>query len=78
MTRLEKKLPNYQVNIPAAVRFDRQLSAHAKFLYGEIKALCDKEGYCWASNRYLAALYSVDKKVISRWVKQLESTNMYR
>ena len=78
MTQLEKKLPNYQVNIPAAIRFDRQLSAHAKLLYGEIKALCDKEGYCWASNRYLAALYGVKKETISYWLRQLKNLQLIR
>jgi len=67
-----QKLPTYQVNIPATVRFDRRLSAHTKLLNGEIKALCDKKGYCWASNRYLSWLYGVDRKVISRWIQQLE------
>ena len=63
MSQTEKKLPTYQVNIPAnAVRFDRKLSPHAKLLYGEIKALCDKKGYCWANNRYLASLYGVEKR----------------
>ncbi|MEO0331163.1 MAG: helix-turn-helix domain-containing protein [Bacteroidota bacterium] len=68
------KTPTYQVNLPAAVRFDRTLSAHARLLYGEIKALCDQQGYCWASNQYLARLYKVQKETISVWLRQLRKS----
>jgi hypothetical protein len=78
MSQTEKKLPTYQVNIPAQVRFDRLLSAHAKLLYGEIKALCDKKGYCWATNRYLASLYGVKKETISYWLRQLKNRQLIR
>ena len=65
------KRPTYHTNLPPQVRFDRQLSANAKLLYGEIKALCDQQGYCWAGNDYLASLYGVQAKVVSRWINQL-------
>ena len=65
------KYPTYQINLPAKVRFDRTLSAHARLLYGEIKALCDQQGYCWASNQYLARLYGVQKETVSVWLRQL-------
>ncbi|MEM9674307.1 MAG: helix-turn-helix domain-containing protein [Bacteroidota bacterium] len=68
------KTPTYQVNLPAAVRFDRTLSAHARLLYGEIKALCDQQGYCWASNQYLARLYQVQKETVSVWLRQLRTS----
>jgi len=65
------KYPAYQINIPAAVRFDKKLLPNAKLLYGEIKALCDQKGYCWAGNDHLATLYGVKAKVVSRWINQL-------
>jgi len=65
------KYPAYQINIPAAVRFDKYLLPNAKLLYGEIKALCDQQGYCWAGNNHLANLYGVQTKVVSRWINQL-------
>lgn len=65
------KYPTYQINIPAGVRFDKNLLPNAKLLYGEIKALCDQQGYCWAGNNHLADLYGVQAKVVSRWISQL-------
>ena len=66
------KQPTYHTILPPQVRFDTKLLANAKLLYGEIKALCDQQGYCWASNHYFARLYSVEKKAVSRWIAQLE------
>ena len=63
--------PNFYAIIPANVRYDKELCANAKLLYGEITSLCNKEGYCWATNSHFAELYNVSNKSISSWVKQL-------
>jgi hypothetical protein len=63
--------PNYYAIIPAAVRYDENLPANAKLLYGEITALTNSKGYCWATNEYFARLYKVDKKTISKWIQLL-------
>lgn len=62
---------NYFAVIPANVRYDKEVTANAKLLYGEIAALSNKEGYCWASNEYFADLYEVTTKSISDWIGQL-------
>lgn len=64
--------PNYYAIIPANVRYDDLLCANAKLLYGEITALCSKEGYCWAGNDYFAKKYKTTKKTISRWINSLK------
>lgn len=61
----------YYVIIPACVRYDENLVPSAKLLYGDIAALANEKGYCWATNDYFAKLYKVSKKSISMWIKSL-------
>lgn len=68
---MEKK-PNYYAVIPADVRYDTELKANEKILYGEISALLDKAGECYASNTYFANLYKVDPSTISKWINSLK------
>lgn len=65
-------MPNYYAVIPANVRYDKDLKPNEKLLYGEISALTQKEGVCWASNNYFAELYDVYPTTISKWIKHLE------
>jgi hypothetical protein len=69
---VDKEHPNYYAIIPAEVRYDTELSANEKLLYGEISALSNKEGHCFASNAYFADLYKVDKRTIQRWLENLD------
>ncbi|AJA81616.1 helix-turn-helix domain-containing protein [Levilactobacillus brevis] len=64
--------PNYYAIIPASVRYDNNLPSKASLLYGEITALCNQKGYCWASDSYFANLYGVGKSTIQTWLKALE------
>lgn len=63
--------PAYWAVIPADVRYDDDLPANAKLLYGEITALCNSEGYCWASNEYFAQLFGWATKSVTRLVSAL-------
>lgn len=62
---------SYFAIIPANVRYDKKLTANAKLLYGEITALANEKGYCWAGDRYFAELYGVSKTTIQSWIKAL-------
>lgn len=70
-----KEKPSYYAIIPANVRYDTRLKANEKLLYGEITALTEKTGECWASNNYFANLYSVGPSAISKWIKNLNDCN---
>lgn len=63
--------PNYYAIIPANVRYDNELKANEKLLYGEICALANENGCCWATNDYFAQLYDASKETVSRWIKHL-------
>jgi len=64
--------PNYYAIIPANVRYS-DLKPNAKLLYGEITALSNKHGFCFASNKYFAELYKVNKNTISSWISDLKN-----
>lgn len=70
----DNNLPGYYAVIPANVRYDKRLPYGAILLYAEITALCNKQGYCWASNSYFAELYGVRNTTISNWIQKLIAT----
>ena len=62
----------FYATIPAPVRYCKELEPNAKLLYGEITALSEQEGYCWAENTHFAELYDVDIRTIQRWLQSLK------
>ena len=68
---MEEK-PNYYAIIPAEVRYNPNINANVKLLYGEISSLSNKYGYCTATNEYFSSLYNVSSRTITDWIKALE------
>lgn len=61
----------YFVIIPSEVLYNNNLIPNAKILYGDITALCNQEGYCWAWNSYFASRYQVKERTVQRWINNL-------
>lgn len=73
VTPVEK--PGYFAVLPANVRYDTTLRPAAKLLYAEISALCNKYGYCTASNTYFSKLYGTTTRTIEQQIKQLKDSS---
>ena len=68
----EESKNNYYAIIPATVRYNKDLKPNEKLLYGEITALANSKGFCFAINRYFAELYKVTIHTVSQWISHLE------
>lgn len=66
-----KETLGYYSVIPATVLYNEELKANEKLLYAIITSLACKEGYCFASNKYLAEKLNVNPKTVSSWISDL-------
>ena len=64
--------PSYYAVIPADVRYDENLPANAKLLYGEIAALTGADGFCYASNAFFAEIYKMSERTITGLLGKLQ------
>lgn len=62
----------YYAIIPATVLFNEKIKSNEKLLYAVITILSCKEGYCFATNNYLARLLNAQPHTISKWVSHLK------
>ena len=74
MKESENNVGYYSI-IPAAVLYNKELKANEKLLYAIITSLACKEGYCFASNKYLSEKLDVNPKTISSWISDLRDKN---
>jgi len=65
----------YYAVIPSTILYNKELSSTVKLLYAIITSLSNKDGYCYASNKYLAEKLNVEPVTISRGVKVLRENN---
>lgn len=68
----------YYINIPSKVVRNKNVKFSSKVLYGEIARLSKKDGYCYASNKYLGELLGVHEKSISRLLQELKKENLIK
>ena len=57
--------------VPYEVYTDSRLRHFDKLLFGKIYSLSRQEGYCWASNLYLANELNVTSGYVSQSIKRL-------
>jgi hypothetical protein len=70
---MPRKNSGFDANLPANVRYDKRLSSSAKILYAEIRALCNQEGYCWASTKHFEEAHGMSKRSILSMMADLET-----
>jgi len=63
---------NYWVIIPPAIAGSDLISARAKYLFGRIYALSQKDGYCYASNDYLSVGTGLEVRTLQRVLLELK------
>ena len=74
----EQERPSYWAVIPAPVRYDTAIPANAKLLYAELSSLANDKGYCFASNAYFAANFSMTDTSVRRLLKALADRGFIR
>ena len=77
MKEKEENIGYYSI-IPATILYNKELKANEKLLYAIITSLACKEGYCFATNKYLAEKLGVNPKTISSWISDLRDRNFIK
>lgn len=63
------------VEVPMIVLLDSDISSTSKLLMGLITTLTMKEGFCYASNKYLSNLLKVSRRTITSCISSLKRKN---
>lgn len=72
-----QKIGYYSV-IPTSILYNSELKPNQKLLYAMITSLANKEGYCYASNKYLANKLGVGANTVSGWITDLRRKNFIK
>lgn len=73
---MSQPTPNFYAVIPATVRYCKSIPPAARLLYGELTALSNREGFCWASNKYFQDLYDASERTIRSWLEALQEQRL--
>ena len=71
----EKQNVGYYSIIPSTILYNKNLKSNQKILYAVITSFSNKEGYCFASNKYLAEKLNVGANTVSGWITDLRRKN---
>ena len=67
---------NEYCKIPKLVKSNKHICSNAKLLYGDISLLCHKNGYCYATNKFLSNSLGLTPRTITRLIKELKDENL--
>src|SRR5699024_5408839 len=73
---MDERKPAFWAVIPANVLFSQELRPNAKLLFGVVTLLQEANGYCYASNRYLANLFGLQPDTITGLLGNLEDAGL--
>ena len=74
--KMENK-EGYYMNIPATV-WNTDLTHAAQLMYGHITVLSNKEGFCYANNKYFERVLRISTSSVTRYMNQLEKLGLIR
>lgn len=69
----ENERQSYFSVMPYNLRNDKEVSDGAKVLYLFITSLCHTDGYCWATNKYLAEQIGVKERQVKNRLFELKT-----
>ena len=73
---MDERKPAFWAVIQANVLFSQELRPNAKLLFGVVTLLQEANGYCYASNRYLASLFGLQPDTITGLLGNLEDAGL--
>lgn len=62
---------NYYITIPFPIIADKRLNDGDKLVYGEVSGLANREGYCFASNKYIGGVLGKSAMTVRRSIYKL-------
>ena len=77
MSEITEK-PGYWSVCPTVILFDDVITPNAKLLYMLISSLTGLDGYCWASNRYLAGKFKFSERTVRNLLEALRNGGYIR
>lgn len=69
---------SYWAVLPANIRYHKELTQTAKLLYAEVSALAQSDGFCWATDAYLAETLGCSVATVTRSLRKLRKLGFIR